>query len=180
MNTKELISKIELCQNCPLSSLQINKRDLKLGYGKLLPFYGISHENKVMLVGLNPSYRRFPGIYCAFGGDVKHSGTGDTFISLLVSLNLIDKVYITNLIKCSCSDNKPIQENYEQCFKIFSEEVNLVKPTKIIALGKNVYNFLIKYQKYGITYIPHPVFWSAYNKISTKDYSQLLCKTIIK
>lgn len=175
---KEIIDKIDICCKCDLCFLEINKTNETKGYGKLLPFFIKDFKNKIMLVGLNPSYRRFPGIYQAFGGDVQSEGTGWKFISLLKELNLSDKIYLTNLIKCSCLDNEPKLEHYDKCFPIFKKEIEIINPPYIVALGRKVYNYLKKNTNKKVKYLPHPCAWISYNRYTKKQYSQLLCKTI--
>ena len=85
-----LLNNIRFCEKCSLSLLRLNKYDKLLGYGKLNPFYKGDYVNKIMLVGLNPSYRRYPGIHRAFGGDIPHKGTGYDFTKLLSSLELLE------------------------------------------------------------------------------------------
>lgn len=176
---KELLRLIRNCNMCPLSELRMNHEDISMGYGALLPFYQGHYKDKIMLVGLNPSYRRFPDIFQAFGGLVPHEGSGAKFMKLLKELNLLDRIYITNLIKCSCSDNKPTQQMFKDCLAIFRQEVRMVRPTKIIALGRQTYDFLQQTKLQKIYYLNHPVYWSEYQKITKDEYSRRLCKLIM-
>ena len=86
MKMYEILEKIRQCDLCELGLLDLNKENIDKGHGKLLPFWREDITGKIMLVGLNPSYRRFPGIHQAFGGEVKHNGTGYEFIQLLEEL----------------------------------------------------------------------------------------------
>ncbi len=170
-----ILDKIHYCKNCPLSKLKTNIFDIDKGYGKLLPFWTNLHHGKIMLVGLNPSYRRFPGIHQAFGGQVKHAGTGYVFMKLLEDLDLLDSVYITNLVKCSTTNNKIDVEIIKKCFPILRQEIEAVAPKKIIALGRKAYDYLKPRDSENIvTYAPHPCYWSAYNKMSKQEYSRIL------
>jgi uracil-DNA glycosylase family 4 len=153
----------------------MNILKIEKGYGKLLPFFINEYEGKVMLVGLNPSYRRFPEIYQVFGGTVNHKGSGYKFMMLLKQLKLLDKVYITNLIKCSCEDNNPSSQSYDSCFEIFKKELELVQPSKIIALGNKPFEYLnTQNLKSPLVRIYHPVYWSNYHQITTEQYSNIL------
>ena len=56
---------------------------------------------------------------------------------LLTSLNLQDKVYITNPVHCRPPDNrKPTKKEIEACRIYFDGELNIVKPKVIILMGR--------------------------------------------
>lgn len=176
-----IVAKIDSCQRCKLGKLDLNKRDISKGYGKLMGYYKGSYKNKVMLVGMSPSYRRYSKIYHAFGGEVFHFGTGYDFMTLLKELNLLDKVYITNLIKCSASKNIVHRTSTVACYPHLLEEIRMVEPKKIICLGAKPYQYLKTVMKENIevAVIPHPTYWSSYYQMSKKEYSNLLCQNII-
>lgn len=181
-SAKQLYQKIQSCSKCPLHALKMNILDVDTGRGKLLPFYQNSYKHKAMLVGLNPSFRRFPGIRYAFGARTRHNGTGQDFIDLLKELDLLNRVYITNLIKCSHPTNVPAKINYDMCFSLFLGELKFINPLKIIALGRKVQNYLIENLPIQylnkLKFIQHPVYWSAYKKISREEYSAKLIDLI--
>ena len=174
----EFLEKIKKCERCSLFKLEMNIDNINKGYGKLLPFYLNDYHNKIMLCGLNPSYRRFPNIYQAFGGQIEHNGTGYDFIKLLEELDLLNEIYVTNLVKCSTLNNKINTEIMKKCFSIFLKEIVTVNPSKIIALGRQVHSFLKDNLNYNIMYLPHPCYWSAYKRITKEEYSKLLWNAI--
>ena len=168
---------IDNCTDCILHSLKVNTKDKSKGYGKLTGYYKDSFKNKIMMCGLNPSHRRFPDIYQAFGGEVEHKGTGRQFIQLLKELNLLNKIYLTNIIKCSEDNNKPLMTHFNKCIRHFKRELDLVKPSVILAFGKDTYLFL-KYAGINATYIHHPVYYSVYKKISKESYMTEILNSI--
>ena len=173
-----LLNNIRFCEKCSLSLLRMNRYDKLLGYGKLNPFYKGNYTNKIMLVGLSPSHRRYPGIHRAFGGDVPHKGTGYEFTKLLTNLGLINKVYITNLIKCSHESNKPQKISYDRCFPVLRQEINMVQPPKIIALGDKVYGYLKEKLFLKELNMLHKLPCPVATTMLREKYSKLLCQQI--
>lgn len=180
---KTINEKIQKCNRCYLCLLECNKYNLNLGHGKLLGYHRpnfINNRDIIMMVGLNPSYRRFKGITHAFGGEVEHKGTGDKFIKILKELNLLDKLYITNLVKCSTLTNK-VSDDVNNCADWIREEVNILNPKKIVCLGKQVYDFMRSvYPDFEVLKIPHPNYCISYKKISEDKYKKLLLNACLK
>jgi uracil-DNA glycosylase family 4 len=181
-NMIEFNKNLDNCKTCVLADIDYNVKNVEKGHGKLYGFYVGSFEGKIMLVGLNPSYRRFPNIQCAFGGDVPHSGTGSDFVKLLQELNLLDKVYITNLVKCSAKGNKVDSKYLDYCYDNFKKELDIVKPKMIIALGTPVYSYLqhvlpVEYLT-NLKHIFHPTYWSGYHKMSKQNYADMILALI--
>ena len=60
----------------------------------------------------------------------------------------ISRIYFTNLSKLvlarNLMDSKSYKQMYDKYFYILKEEINILKPKKIIALGKDVFNFLLE------------------------------------
>ena len=60
------------------------------------------------------------------------------------ALSFRNKVYITNLIKCYIKPGTTLQSEWmSTCLPYFIVQLQLVKPKVIIALGKDVSNFLL-------------------------------------
>jgi uracil-DNA glycosylase family 4 len=165
---------IDSCNKCSLHSLDINKKDIKKGYGKL---YGwkIGDEIKYIFVGMNPSYNRFEGLEYTFGGYDFNKGTGIEFIKLLKDIDVLKDSYITNVVKCSSFDNKIKSENVKSCLEIFKEEIKENNPKMIIALGNDVYDFLIN-ENLGVEIIKiwHPNYVFSYNREKINDYKKII------
>lgn len=117
---------VSACQNCPLSKLEVNKDFVRpSGYPRA----------RIMFVGMNPSNKRCSTT--VFGGpDDKYK---DIINEMLASVNLTrDNVYFTNILKCSTEDNKFDSELAVQCLGKFADELAIVDPELIIALGGEV------------------------------------------
>jgi len=76
-----------------------------------------------------------------------------------------EHVAFTNLFKCStkCEREKIKDTSFENCYeKYFKEEIKLIKPKTIIALGKEVKKFLDSKQL-KVIYIKHPSYFYRIN-----------------
>lgn len=88
----------------------------------------------------------------------------------------------TNLVKCSTKNEteKLNKKSMMACFKKYLlEEIKILKPKVILALGKEVYNFLKKYQyefNLPIVYIKHPSYF--YKKSEEKNILSKIKKEI--
>lgn len=174
LQKSSLDSVIQRCDFCEISKLPFNKYNFNKGTGKLIGWGGKS-KTKFFFVGLNPSYRRFPEQIYAFGGDRCEFGTGKEFIEMLRELKLLDRSYITNLVKCSTTTNQVEQIHMNNCFMHLLNEIELVKPKRIIALGKEVGNFLKKSEKISsdlIHYIYHPNYIFSYQRELINEYRE--------
>jgi len=165
---------IQKCDFCDINTLAFNKYNFAKGYGKLLGWGGKS-EIKYFFVGLNPSYRRFKEHMYAFGGEDCTLGTGKEFVDILKEFKLIKNSYITNLVKCSTLSNSVKEEHKENCLSYLIYEIELLKPKKIIALGKDVYNFLKKSERFSsseIYYLYHPNYVFSYCRDKINELKQ--------
>ena len=176
----ELLSKIMQCRLCKESSLSFNKLNVAKGHGKLTGFYkGNIAKRRAMLIGLNPSYRRFPNLRNAFGGDVQHKGSGWEFYKMLASIDAVDKVYITNMVKCSTESNAINETMFNNCKQYLLKEIEILNPSKIITLGDDVYKHLYNDESFSqekdyLQKLYHPSYCVSYNKISRADYMKKL------
>lgn len=177
MKIQELNQQIFECKRCKLHDLEFNIQNINKGTGKLIGYYSRNLSKKYMFVGLNPSYRRFPGIYQAFGGEVKSAGSGDIFVGWLKELDVLKDSYITNIQKCSTETNTVNTHEIDICFPFLQEEIELVKPKIIISLGNKVHEYLTSY---GINTakIPHPSFIISYNGMTPDKYKQIIQKVL--
>lgn len=63
----------------------------------------------------------------------------------LYDLKILDKVWFTNIIKCSLDSNRhPENAEIENCLFWLKEELRILKPKKIICLGNFAYEQFIK------------------------------------
>jgi len=62
-----------------------------------------------------------------------------------IGYNRTDKVFITNIVKCRPPDNRdPLPSEVEKCLPFLIEQINIIKPKIIVALGKIAGKTLIK------------------------------------
>jgi uracil-DNA glycosylase family 4 len=169
-----LEDKIQCCKRCNLCELALNKLDIQKGFGKLLGWKGGNKLVKYMFIGLNPSYNRFPNIKYAFGGRDFEEGTGVEFIKILKDIGILEDSYVSNLVKCSSTDNDIKREYVEQCLWFLKEEVEIYQPEKIIALGKKVDLYIKELnvipEWYDYHTIWHPNFCVSYARNRLPEY----------
>ena len=180
MNIQEkydLDKKIIECTMCNCCYLEANdNKKYYMGYGKLLSKCGKT-SNDLMIVGLNPSHVRWQGLMFHFGGGYKTNinskydlNAGYKFLMILKVLDVLNKTYITNLVKCSTANNQVAQTTIDLCFEIFKQEFNIVKPKMILALGSQVYNFLNSKNIKNLEHIYHPSYVFSYHGCSIEKY----------
>lgn len=116
----------------------------ELNTGRIKPVFARgSHDSRIIVCGMCP------------GRDENNAGSpfvgkaGKILDSVLVeafgdsSSSNID-VYITNLVKCFVPPGTPLQENWmSSCLPYFISQIGLIRPKVIIALGRDVSNFLL-------------------------------------
>ena len=85
--------------------------------------------------------------------------------------------YITNLCKYAAENNKIKDEDFDKCYDIFLKEIELLNPSKIIVLGNNAFDYLMKKLPRNLKWLlvkqPHPSS-ILYNGGTQRDYSQKL------
>lgn len=168
---KELLNlykKIQECRNCNLCYLKVNsyRPHIKLG------------SKAILVISQNPSIYRTGDPY-VYGGLDKILNSlpparGEEFQSIL------DKVYITNVVKCSTPNNRaPIFGEVRLCFPWLKKEVNIISPQKIIVLGSIAKNSLQnKFNEISKKFLEHPI--SALRKGSAYDYSYKFEEAVIE
>ena len=128
-NTLESLKKQSLeCHLCPLS-----KSRQKVAFGE-----GNQHA-KLMFVGDTPSASDDSA------GKVFTGRSGELLTKMIENvLNLSrDDVYITNILKCRALDSQtPSPAHAHTCHPYLLKEIELIKPTIIVALGELAYHYL--------------------------------------
>lgn len=127
MKIEELKKKAEGCKKCDLWK---NRRNIVFGEGP---------ENaEIMIIGLGPGY--YEDLY-----GKPFVGAAGKFLNKLLELANLkrEEVYITNVIKCYLPDNKPTENQIEICTSNYlDEQISLLNPKVIIALGNIAVNYL--------------------------------------
>jgi uracil-DNA glycosylase family 4 len=175
---------IQQCQNCDLCKLNINIKDVSNGYGKLYGWLGGSKKCKYFFVGMNPSRSRFANLEYAFGGPDDSVGKGRRFTDCLKSFEIFEELYCTNLVKCSTATNDITDINARNCMIHLLEEIDILKPEKIIAMGKKVYDSLfiiLKENKIDIKLynVFHPNYVYRFRYITEEKYKETI-KEVLK
>jgi len=124
----ELCKKINSCTNCQLSKTRIN---VVPGEGDI--------NSPLMFIGEGP------------GADEDSQGrpfvgrAGQLLTKILESVQIKrEEVYITNIVKCRPPNNRvPLPEEVKACQNYLFEQINLIKPKIICALGSTSAKFLL-------------------------------------
>jgi uracil-DNA glycosylase family 4 len=168
---KALEEKIINCKNCELCNLKVNDNNLSdFGFGKLLGYKKIKNPD-IMIIGLNPSNVRFKDLKYAFdaGKEKLNERAGHRLINVLKKLEIYERCYITNLVKCSTLDNKVKNKHAISCLTHLIKEIEILKPQIILAAGRQVYEFLIDNDIF-VKRIYHPNYCYSYHKITEQQY----------
>jgi DNA polymerase len=68
---------------------------------------------------------------------------GQLMNNQLIKLDMMDKVYITNVVHCRPPENrKPTDTEITQCQKYLVKEIKIVRPRVIVLLGKTAMRFV--------------------------------------
>ena len=162
---KKLNNTIVKCKKCPRlikfsKKISIVKRKQNISeiyWGK--PVTGFGDINaKLMILGLAPAAHGGTRTGRAFTGDK----SGDFLFSCLYKIGIsnlltsthredglrLNSTYITNILKCVPPDDKPLNQELNNCSNYFDNEIkNLISLKVIICLGKIAFDNCIKFYK---------------------------------
>ena len=169
---QKLNHKIVKCKKCPRLSSYIKnvatdkvKRFMNEKYwGKPLSGFGDVYA-ELLLIGLAPAAHGGNRTGRMFTGDSSGDwvarvlyengfATKPTSEKLSDGFNLIN-AYITAVVRCAPPQNKPLKEEYENCFNYIQQEVSILKNLKVIVcLGRIAFDsccklFEIKHTKFS-------------------------------
>ncbi len=166
-NDQDLLS----CHNCSLRKLKINFNDPIVPWSVADKADGIEY----IFIGQNPggiTYDKEPKHF-AFG-----LGSGKELVKILHTKNILNKSYITNLVKCRIDTPYPNEKDIQACSSHLKDELfHLKHIKKIFSLGKFTQASIIKLGIESI-YLPHP--GSFFHNIKMKDiFISTLQKSII-
>ncbi|MBE5760605.1 MAG: uracil-DNA glycosylase [Clostridiales bacterium] len=124
----DLFERIDACRNCELCKTRINT----------VPGMG-NPEADIMFVG------EAPGAEEDYQGRPFVGASGQLLDQMMNSIHLNrENTYITNIIKCRPPRNRtPLPEEAQVCMPYFREQVRLVRPKIIVALGATAAKYLI-------------------------------------
>jgi uracil-DNA glycosylase family 4 len=127
---ERLYAKVRACTKCP--RLVASRQRATEGYGSM--------RVPVMIVGLNPSRtgHNESGIpFRTKAGSLTPSGR--PLVRALEALGLrLDDFYFTELTKCHAPDNRPTAREISNCTPYLVEEMRLLGPKIVVALGRRV------------------------------------------
>lgn len=144
-----LKSRCEGCSVCP----NLSRERLLSPYGKPTFGYGCL-DHPIMFVGEAPGEAGCGTTGIPFTNDK----SGQLYNWVLERYEkTMEDVYTTNVVKCCPMANRtPTKREAQSCaVRYLYEEIKLIKPRRIVALGRTAYNQL---QSRGVTFIPHPAF----------------------
>lgn len=126
---EELAKKVASCTDCLLHKTRSNT-----------VFARGNFQAKLMIMG------EAPGFYEDKQGLPFVGKAGQLLNSMLQSIGMSeDDIYIANVIKCRPPDNRnPTVEEVAKCSHYLSEQIELVKPSLLLALGRFAGEFLLK------------------------------------
>ena len=159
------------------------EKDLFCGDDRLTSIgNGSIDENGFMIVGMTAGFRyaneydeiSFPFKWSFFFGEASE-------ILRRGFLSVLDSVYFTNVGKYAYSrdimnSKNKYTEVYEDCFRLLETEIALLKPRKILAMGTDVYSFLVK-KGIKSTKLIHPAsFLFKHTKNAGIEYYRNFCR----
>ena len=158
----KLNKKIIQCRKCPrLSSYirsvakeKVKRFNNEHYWGKPLPGFGDINAN-LLLIGLAPAAHGGNRTGRMFTGDSSGDWVArvlyeNGFASKATSQKLDDgfdliNAYITAAVRCAPPQNKPLKEEFDNCFPYLEEEIQILKKIKVIVcLGKIAFDSCCK------------------------------------
>lgn len=126
---------------------------------------GCIDKECIMVIGMTPGYfeedNKFTDLSRPFKPSFFFANTSK--ILRMGFFNNIQNIYFTNLSKVATHYNnmnsKYYIKFYSKYFYILEKEIEILKPKKIIALGVNVYNFLLAKGVENVIRCYHPSFF---------------------
>lgn len=126
---EKLKNEVTNCKKCSLST------------GRTNTVFGVGNKNAdLMIVG------EAPGFYEDKQGEPFVGRAGALLNCMLEAINLNREiVYIANVIKCRPANNRdPLPIEIETCTPYLMEQIDLIRPKLILALGRYAAHFLLK------------------------------------
>jgi len=128
------ISHFEAVRNCERCRLKFQGQHKCPGLGNLF-------DANVMFIGEAPGKVENPELR---GLPFVGNRSSDLLLEIIYELwpNGYDDVYITNIVKCNPPDNRtPTEKEIMFCHKWLEEEIKLIDPKIIVALGRTAANW---------------------------------------
>ena len=162
---KNLNKTITKCKKCPrlvkfIKKISTNKRkqnNNETYWGKPVTGFGDANA-KILILGLAPAAHGGTRTGRAFTGDK----SGEFLFKCLYKVKIanqpisenindglkLDNAYVTNILKCVPPNDKPLNNELNNCSKYFNIEISNLKRIKVIVtLGKVAFDNCIKFYK---------------------------------
>lgn len=123
---------LETCvKNCTACSLHTTRTQTVFGVGNI--------QAKLMIIG------EAPGFHEDHEGEPFVGRAGQLLTAMIKSIGLERcDVYIANILKCRPPDNRdPLVEEVETCTPFLNQQIALVKPKLLLALGRIASHYLL-------------------------------------
>ena len=142
------------CTRCRVLQKQFRslRKDFPDYWNKPVPASG-NQSATLMIVGLAPGKHGANRTGIPFTGDA----SGDLLFQTLQKLDLVDRVIITNAVKCLPVQNKPSTIEINNCQRHLKPEVARhfgKSPATFLALGQVAHNALLKAFGYTLSHFP--------------------------
>lgn len=121
---------------------------------------------------------------------VEYAAAGKVLNSILMEVfGTLDAVYITNLVKCFVQPGKSLEQGWmDACVPYLITQIGLIDPRVIIALGKDVSNYLLNntdnmgqlrgksfsYMKRTLICTYHPSYLARGGGVNHKHYGRVI------
>ena len=157
-NKLETLWKSSSCSLCPSVTKWHN-----VGGGSLNPLHFVVGDAP----GAGPAPRDI------FGSCMTNGPTSFIVRYFTYKMGILEDCWFSNMIKCAVPDNRYVTtKEYSTCSPFFMEEITLLKPKHIFALGNGPFNRLVSSDiPAKITPLLHPGFFLR-SRASEKDYLQ--------
>ena len=180
--------KIIPCKNCEISNLTGNCDKAVWG--------GNEEPSDYFWIAQNPGYvdrnkthdwdnDKLRRVFPIEGNNNKQQ---DEFTKFLFDKGIYQKSYFTNLIKCATLKNRaPDRDEIKKCFNFLLDELILIKPKKIITLGKVSREWIEFYQEKIkeildnplMIHYPHPTYVYSYNRSKKDEFENQVLKDLL-
>lgn len=132
--SSRVIPEVASVDNCAACKLHAGRTQVISGKG--------SKQSKLVVITEAPTFNE------DVAGEPFAEEAGVLFTNILKTIGYsMDDVYITPYVKCSPYQSFITQTEENQCFQHLLTELNEIRPTKILLLGRNVAKYLLKEAK---------------------------------
>ena len=182
MKSLSLLNNLKVrLKNCTSCSKMLKSRQEVMGEDHYPCFFNGTTNAGIMLVGIAPGRMQNKD------GVTEHAfrqGSGKILKKIFMDLDIdINNIFITNIVKCNTpADGKLEKDDIRTCVNNFlKNEIDLIKPKKIILLGNKATQSFYKYMNVSanVCTVWHPAaVMRGFKRYSDyiKQFRSILCK----